>query len=67
MESNGYANWFPHSRKVYVNGTQPGVRVPFREIELAHTLNDDGTQKSYNAPIRVYDRSEERRVVKECW
>jgi phosphomethylpyrimidine synthase len=54
-QTSDYGPFFPHSRKVYVDGTQPGVRVPFREIELAHTLNDDGTQKSYNAPIRVYD------------
>jgi phosphomethylpyrimidine synthase len=52
-----YGPFFPHSRKVYVQGSLPGVRVPFREIELAHTLNDDGSQKSYNAPVRVYDTS----------
>jgi phosphomethylpyrimidine synthase len=57
MKNNGYGNWFPHSRKIYIDGTQPGVHVPFREIELAHTLNEDGTQKNYNAPVRVYDTS----------
>ncbi|MFA7256855.1 MAG: phosphomethylpyrimidine synthase ThiC, partial [Kiritimatiellales bacterium] len=57
MDNNGYGNWFPHSRKVYVSGSLPGVRVPFREIELAHTLNEDGPQKSFNAPVRVYDTS----------
>jgi phosphomethylpyrimidine synthase len=57
MTENGYGAWFPRSRKVYVEGSQPGVRVPFREIELAHTLNDDGSQKNFNAPIRVYDTS----------
>jgi phosphomethylpyrimidine synthase len=54
-QNSDYGPFFPHSRKVYVNGTLPGVRVPFREIELAHTLNEDGSQKNYNAPIRVYD------------
>lgn len=51
----GYRKYFPHSRKVYVTGSRPDLRVPFREIELAHTLNEDGTQKNYNAPLRVYD------------
>ena len=53
-ETSDYGPFFPHSRKVYVNGSQPGVRVPFREIELAHTINDDGTENR-NSPIRVYD------------
>lgn len=50
-----FNDYFPHSSKVYVTGSRPDLRVPFREIELAHTLNDDGTQKQYNAPVRVYD------------
>ena len=54
-QTSDYGPFFPHSRKVYVSGAQPGVQVPFREIELAHTLNDDGSQKNFNAPIRVYD------------
>ena len=53
-ETSDYGPFFPHSRKVYVNGSQPGVRVPFREIELAHTINPNGTENR-NAPIRVYD------------
>ncbi|MEK7268023.1 MAG: hypothetical protein AAB093_01335, partial [Nitrospirota bacterium] len=28
---------FPASRKVYVKGAQPGVRVPMREISLTPT------------------------------
>ncbi len=55
MKNNEYGGWFPHSRKVYADGTLPGVRVPFREIELAHTLNEDGSQKEFNAPVHVYD------------
>jgi len=57
MKNVGYGNWFPHSRRIYVSGSLPGVSVPFREIELAHTLNDDGTQRTFNAPVRVYDTS----------
>jgi len=53
----GYGDCFPHSRKVYTTGSRPDIRVPQREIELAHTLNEDGSQKSFNAPVRVYDTS----------
>ena len=56
--NEGYGKWFPHSRKIFVDGKLPGVRVPFREIELAHTLNEDGSQECFNAPVRVYDTSE---------
>jgi phosphomethylpyrimidine synthase len=52
-----FKSYFPHSCKVYVTGSRPDIRVPFREIELAHTINEDGTQKEFNAPIRVYDTS----------
>ena len=54
MDANKY---FPHSRKVYTPGSRPDIQVPSREIELAHTLNEDGSQKQFNAPIRVYDTS----------
>src|ERR1051325_3585202 len=33
----------PNSRRVYVNGKQPGVRVPFREIAQNPSRNFDGT------------------------
>ncbi|MCC3374892.1 phosphomethylpyrimidine synthase ThiC [Cohnella sp. REN36] len=46
----------PGSRKVYVPGTQPGVRVPMREIALADSRGRDGTP-SPNEPVRVYDSS----------
>ncbi len=39
----------PASRKVWVNGTQDGVRVPFREIDLHPTAKEP--------PLRVYDTS----------
>ena len=29
---------FPNSKRIYITGTQPGVRVPMREIQLSPTL-----------------------------
>jgi len=46
----------PNSRRVYVAGKQPGVRVPFREISQNKTRNFDNTLED-NAPVRVYDTS----------
>ncbi|MDT4952828.1 MAG: phosphomethylpyrimidine synthase [Acidobacteriota bacterium] len=46
----------PNSRKVYVEGAQAGVRVPFREITQNVTRNFDG-QVEENPPVRVYDTS----------
>ena len=46
----------PNSRRIYVDGQQPGVRVPFREIAQTPTRNFDGTLIE-NSPLRVYDTS----------
>src|ERR1041384_3207810 len=46
----------PNSRRVYVDGKLPGVRVPFREISQSQTRNFDNTVVS-NPPVRVYDTS----------
>src|SRR6185369_9764330 len=46
----------PNSRRVYVAGKQPGVRVPFREISQNQTRNFDNSLVD-NAPVRVYDTS----------
>src|SRR6185437_2423487 len=46
----------PNSRRIYVNGTQPGVRVPFREISQNQTRNFDNSLVD-NEPVRVYDTS----------
>jgi phosphomethylpyrimidine synthase len=46
----------PNSRKVFVEGSQPGVRVPFREITQNVTKNFDGSIEA-NPPVRVYDPS----------
>src|SRR6185436_13158126 len=46
----------PNSSRVYVEGQQAGVRVPFREITQTPTRNFDGTLID-NPPVRVYDTS----------
>jgi phosphomethylpyrimidine synthase len=45
----------PNSRKVYVEGAQPGVRVPMRVITQADTPASFGAQP--NPPLFVYDTS----------
>lgn len=46
---------FPASKKVYVEGSRPDIRVPMREITLSPTKTEAGTFE--NEPIRVYDTS----------
>ncbi|RRC97634.1 phosphomethylpyrimidine synthase ThiC [Amphritea balenae] len=46
---------FPSSRKVYIEGTRPDIRVPMREISLDDTPTDMGGEK--NDPLYVYDTS----------
>ena len=46
----------PNSRRIYINGEQAGVRVPFREIDQNPTRNFDNTLEE-NSPVRVYDTS----------
>jgi len=45
----------PSSRKTYVTGSRPDVRVPMREIAQADTPASFGVEK--NPPIVVYDTS----------
>src|SRR5512142_1141288 len=45
----------PNSRKVYVQGSRPDIRVPMREITLTDTHLSNGVEK--NPPIYVYDCS----------
>lgn len=45
----------PNSRKVYVTGSRPDIRVPMREISLADTTASFGAEP--NPPIYVYDTS----------
>lgn len=43
------------SRKVYVQGSRPDIRVGMREIILSDTSTASGTEK--NPPLRIYDTS----------
>jgi len=45
----------PGSRKVYVTGSRPDLRVPMREISLSDTSAEFGVEP--NPPVRVYDTS----------
>ena len=45
----------PQSRKVYVEGSRPDIRVPMREISQSDTPASFGFEK--NPPIFVYDTS----------
>ncbi|MCL6489065.1 MAG: phosphomethylpyrimidine synthase ThiC [Alicyclobacillus mali] len=53
--STGFAPYFPSSRKVYIVGSRPDVRVPMREVELEPTRSASGLRE--NPPLRVYDTS----------
>ncbi|MDP2784409.1 MAG: phosphomethylpyrimidine synthase ThiC [Sulfurimicrobium sp.] len=45
----------PNSRKIYVQGSRPDIRVPMREISQSDTPANMGAEK--NPPIFVYDTS----------
>ncbi|NWG38933.1 MAG: phosphomethylpyrimidine synthase ThiC, partial [Hydrogenophilaceae bacterium] len=45
----------PNSRKIYVQGSRPDIRVPMREISQSDTPTQFGGEK--NPPIFVYDCS----------
>ena len=46
---------FPNSEKVYMAGTRPDLRVPFRKITQEDTPSQMGAEK--NPPLYVYDTS----------
>lgn len=46
---------FPNSKKIYVQGSRPDIRVPMREVEQAITSTDRGDE--INPPIPIYDTS----------
>jgi phosphomethylpyrimidine synthase len=48
---------FSGSKKIYVQGSRPDIRVPMREIEQSSAHNIDGTEAEKNPPITVYDTS----------
>ena len=45
----------PNSKKIYVFGSRPDIRVPMREIAQAETPAEFGAEK--NPPVWVYDTS----------
>ncbi|HTE14385.1 MAG TPA: phosphomethylpyrimidine synthase ThiC, partial [Burkholderiales bacterium] len=45
----------PNSRKVYIEGSRPDIRVPMREISQSDTPASMGHEA--NPPIFVYDTS----------
>ncbi|RMH60217.1 MAG: phosphomethylpyrimidine synthase ThiC [Zetaproteobacteria bacterium] len=46
---------FPNSRKVYIEGSRPDIRVPMREIRQSPTPASMGAEE--NPPVLVYDTS----------
>jgi len=51
-----YGTDYPNSRKVYIPGSRPDIRVPMREIRLSETRKADGTVEE-NPELLVYDTS----------
>jgi len=47
---------FPNSKRVYITGTRPDIRVPMREISLSETVLENGVHE-INPPVTVYDSS----------
>jgi len=48
---------FPRSRKMYVEGSRPDLRVPFREVSLDPTENPITGNTRPNPPVVLYDTS----------
>ena len=46
---------FPASRKIYISGSRPDIRVPMREISQHDTHSVTGIET--NPPVTVYDTS----------
>jgi len=46
---------FPNSRKLYIEGSRPDIRVPMREISLSPTHTKTGVEE--NPSILIYDTS----------
>ena len=69
----------PNSRRIFIQGSRPDIRVPLREIQLADTFvggTKDAPQFEPNEPVPVYDTSgpygeeaapiDVRRVCRAC-
>jgi len=48
---------FPNSRKIYVEGSDPSIRVAMREIVQSPTRGNRGEITEINPPLVVYDTS----------
>jgi len=48
---------FPNSRKIYVQGSKPSIRVPMREVEQRPTRSESAGAEFPNPPITLYDTS----------
>ena len=51
---------FPNSKRIYITGSQPDIRIPMREIQLSPTLtggSKDNPQFEENEAVPVYDTS----------
>ncbi len=51
---------FPNSKRIYITGSQPDIRVPMREIQLSPTLiggTKEAPQFEDNEAVPVYDTS----------
>ncbi|WP_421953629.1 phosphomethylpyrimidine synthase ThiC [Polaromonas sp.] len=51
---------FPGSAKIYIEGSRPDIRVPFREVTLTDTLVHEGSgepRREANPPLRLFDSS----------
>src|ERR1700756_387315 len=46
---------FPRSRKIYIQGSRPDIRVPMREVTQTPTRTAKGEEA--NPPLTVYDTS----------
>ncbi|HHB93519.1 MAG TPA: phosphomethylpyrimidine synthase ThiC [Thioploca sp.] len=47
---------FPNSKKIYLTGSRPDIKVPMREISLSETRIENSASE-INPPIAVYDPS----------
>jgi phosphomethylpyrimidine synthase len=55
-QHTGSSFQFPNSRRIYVQGSRPDLRVPMREIRLNITRGMNGAVEE-NSPLRAYDAS----------
>jgi len=53
--SSIFTSAFPGSRKAYIDGPRPGLRVPVREVVLSPTSGRFGEEE--NGPVHLYDTS----------